>query len=84
MLANLAERKVRRGDREADFGSNKPAWQALVKLARNYPSRTSAKALWEDGTTELGSVYTAICSAPLELDHLKTVFMVQPFPSTAA
>jgi hypothetical protein len=73
MLANLAERKVRRGDTEADFGSNKPAWQALVKLARNYPRRTSAEALWEDGTTELGSVYTAVSTlrrllAPLGVD----------------
>jgi hypothetical protein len=61
MLANLAERRVRRGDKEADFGSNKPTWQALVKLARNYPSRMSAQALWSSNdTTELGSVYTAI------------------------
>jgi hypothetical protein len=61
MVANLTERKVRRGDNEADFGSHRPAWQALVELARNYPNRTAAEALWgKDSTTELGSAYTAV------------------------
>jgi hypothetical protein len=31
-----------------------------------------------------GRAYDKNCSAPLKLDHLKPVFMVQPFPSTAA
>jgi hypothetical protein len=59
MKADLAGRKVRRGDKEADLGGNRPAWETLVKLANNYPSRTLAVAMQRE-ETELGAVYAAV------------------------
>jgi hypothetical protein len=59
MKADLAERKVRRGNEVADLGTSRPAWDVLVKLANNYPSRTAREALWRQ-ETEVGAVYTAV------------------------
>jgi hypothetical protein len=58
MKADLAQRKVRRGDKMVEFGGHQTEWNALVKLASNHPGYTASDAFWRTDDTELGAVYT--------------------------
>jgi hypothetical protein len=57
MRADLAQRKVRRGDKVVDFGGHLTEWNALVKLARTHPAHTPCAEFWR-AETEMGAVYT--------------------------
>jgi hypothetical protein len=59
MQANLPDRKVWRQGDVADLATSAPEWDALCKLAKNYPNRTHTKQL-QRGDTEPGSVFVAV------------------------
>jgi hypothetical protein len=59
MQANIPQRRICRGEQQADLASHKTLWDALRIIVHNHPSATMPKALEHD-EVEIGAVYVTI------------------------
>jgi hypothetical protein len=69
MKADVAGRRVRRGNAMVDFGPDRTLWEALVKLAASYPTRILPQAVWRE-ETNLDAAYGMVSRLRKQLASL--------------